>query len=369
MITIIDEARLHAAKRAFSVRNVPLSALRTVDNRPRRPQPGDIVVARVVDVGRLQCLQAPGGRRSALYPDDEVIVAYGNRYAPDAYEAECPRNLGLCELVAAGGLAGRILETNIKFASETSPPTLLKPVGIFVDTGNKPLNLADFPSETRLLTRRTIPTVCVFGASMNAGKTTMAGGVIKGLTARGLTVGAAKVTGTCSGGDLFTFEDAGAVKTVDFTDAGFVSTYQEDTDCLIATTKTLIAALQAEQCEVGVIEIADGLFQRETAELLRDKRFRNLIDHWIFAADSAPSILTGLNMAQSIGLDIRAVSGSVTVSPLAVREVAAFANIPILTFPDLCEGLEPMKWIEGTRDPLAGLADVFTAESVQTQTG
>lgn len=364
MITIVDEARLQAAKRAFSVRNVPLSALRTVDDRTRRPRPGDIVLARVMEVGRLRGLQAPSGRKQSLYPDDEVILVYGHRYAPDAYEADCPADLRLCELAAAGGLAGKIRETNTKFAGDESPPTLLIPVGLFVDTNDEPLNLADFPRETAPPTDRAMPVICVFGASMNAGKTTMAGGIIKGLTAQGLKVGAAKVTGTCSGGDLFTFEDAGAVKAVDFTDAGLASTYREEIDTVIDAAETLLAGLEKASCDVAVVEIADGVFQQETAGLLRNERFRSLVDHWTFAADSAPSILTGLKLAQSLELEIVAVSGSVTASPLAVREAAAFVDLPVLGLSALCEGTEPKRWLAPAA-PLAGLATVFSPQAKQ----
>lgn len=347
MINIIEDARLRAAKRAFSVRNVPPSALRMVDKRARRPQPGDIVLARVLEVGRLKGLQTPSGRKAKLYVDDEVILVYGHRYAPDAYEAEIPADMGLCELAAAGGLAGRIRETNVKFANEQSPPTLLKPIGLFVDADERALNLSDFPKVASAPGERRIPVICVFGASMNAGKTTMAGGIIRGLTRQGLKVGAAKVTGTCSGGDLFTFEDAGAIKAIDFTDAGLVSTYRENVDRLVSASETLVGALQDEGCDVAVVEIADGLFQQETAALLRHEQFHGLVDHWTFAADNAPSILAGLNLARTLGLDIRAVSGSVTVSPLAVREARGFVDeVPVLTLPELQDGEAAVSWFK-----------------------
>lgn len=351
MITIIDEPRLRAAKRAFSVRNVPLSALRMIDDRARTPQPGDIVLAQIIEPGRLSSLQTTGGRKATLYPGDEIVLVYGHRYAPDAYEADCPSNLGLCNLAAAGGLAAKVRETNFKFATDKSPPTLLKPVGLFVDTNEEPLNLADFPSETIGLSQRDIPVICVFGASMNAGKTTMAGGIIKGLTAQGLKVGAAKVTGTCAGGDLFTFEDAGAVKAVDFTDVGMATTYRADLTRIIEGARTLIAALQDTGCDVAVLEIADGVFQKETSGLLADERFRDLVDHWTFAADSAPSILTGLDTARSLGLKVAAISGSVTASPLAMREALGFVKATLLTLPELWEGVAAMEWLEAGRQP------------------
>lgn len=357
MITIIDEARLKAAKRAFSVRNVPLSALRMVDDRARTPQPGDIVLAKVVEPGRLSSLQTTVGRKSSLYPDDEVILVYGHRYAPDAYEADCPRNLGLCELAAAGGLAGKVRETNAKFASDKSPPTLLKPIGLFVDTNEEPLNLRDFRSETAVPGERTMPVICVFGASMNAGKTTMAGGIIKGLTAQGLKVGAAKVTGTCSGGDLFTFEDAGAVKAIDFTDTGMATTYRADLCDVVESASTLLAALEAEGCDVAVVEIADGIFQKETAGLLNEPSFRELIDIWTFAADSAPSILAGINLADTLGLDVAGVSGSVTASPLAMREAAGLVTAPLITLPELWEGEAAMSWLDNFRGKAGAASD------------
>lgn len=345
MITIIDDARLRAAKRGFAVRNVPLSALRTIDHRARKPQPGDIVLARVVEPGRLSSLQTVGGRKATLYPGDEIIVVYGDRYAPDAYEADCPGNLGLCDLVAAGGLAGKVRETNAKFASEKSPPTLLKPIGLFVDTNEETLNLADFPGERAQPGQRTIPVICVFGASMNAGKTTMAAGIIRGLTVQGLKVGAAKVTGTCSGNDLFTFLDAGAARAIDFTDVGMATTYRAEIDRVILGARTLLAALQDDGCDVAVVEIADGIFQAETAALLADERYRALVDHWVFASDSAPGILTGQDVARRLGLELSAISGAVTASPLAMREVAGLVDVPLLTLPELWEGGAAMSWL------------------------
>lgn len=358
MMTLLEDARIAAAKPSFAVRNVPLSALRALDDRPRKPQAGDIVLVRVVEVGRLKNVQLPSGRKSQLYPGDELVLVYGHRYAPDAYEAKLPDDLGPCELAAAGGLAGQVEATNFTFADEKSPPTRLQPVGLFVGSDGKPLNVSDFAVADAPLQRRRTPVICVFGASMNAGKTTTAAGLIKGLTAQGVRVGAAKVTGTCSGGDLFKFQDAGAVRAIDFTDAGLATTYRACTKRVVDAAESLVADLDAQGCEVIVMEIADGLFQKETAALLRDDRFRSLVDHWMFAADSAPSILTGLKSAESLGIEIAAVSGSVTASPLAVREAMAFVDAAILTLPDLCEGQAAKSWLDNPGVSFRGLTDV-----------
>ena len=58
--------------------------------RDAEPQPGDLVLARVTRVGQHQHIEQVTGRRAKLWQDDEIIVAYGNRYAPDQFEAFVP---------------------------------------------------------------------------------------------------------------------------------------------------------------------------------------------------------------------------------------------------------------------------------------
>ncbi len=57
---------------------------------------------------------------------------------------------------------------------------------------------------------------------MNAGKTTTAASLIKGVTAYGMKVGAAKITGTGAGGDFWFMIDSGTEPVLDFVDAGKV---------------------------------------------------------------------------------------------------------------------------------------------------
>src|SRR5262249_48629556 len=50
------------------------------------PRSGDLVVARVLELGAHDGLEDNHGRRVRLYPGDLVVGAYGNRYATDFYE-------------------------------------------------------------------------------------------------------------------------------------------------------------------------------------------------------------------------------------------------------------------------------------------
>ena len=71
------------------------------------------------------------------------------------------------------------------------------------------------------------PLVVVAGTCMSAGKTYACGALIQELTHRGLRVHAGKVTGVSLRRDVLQMEDAGARRTVSFTDLGVVTTTSE----------------------------------------------------------------------------------------------------------------------------------------------
>lgn len=352
MIRLLDDNRLQAIKPAFSTRNVPLDAVKALDTDTTQPSAGDVLIARVIAPGRLQRLELPTGRKSALYRGDDIMLVYGNRYAPDAYEALLPTSLAPCDLAAAGGLAANVVETNSIFANPNkTAPTRLEPLGLCVGESGKTLNLRDFSKHPKAVRARQTEVICVFGASMNAGKTTTVAGLIRGLSQQGLRVGAAKVTGTCSGGDLWKFQDAGAVKALDFTDGGMATTYLEPLKSIRAAARKLIARLEEHACDVIVLEIADGIHQFETAALLEDLAFRSLVDHWMFAADNAASVNLGLQRCKEYDLEVKAVSGILSASPLALRETMALCDAPILMLDQLESGSIPASWL---RPPHAG---------------
>src|SRR6185503_18194679 len=102
-----ESARLRRAAWASTTRRVrgPLS----IGQSSTPPAPGDLLLARVDAIGYHSGLQLPDGRRRRLFVDDEIVVAYGNRYAPNQFEAVVPKGLGPCQLVAGGGVAARVL--------------------------------------------------------------------------------------------------------------------------------------------------------------------------------------------------------------------------------------------------------------------
>ncbi|MEQ1741439.1 MAG: DUF1611 domain-containing protein, partial [Candidatus Nitrotoga sp.] len=143
-------------------------------------------------------------------------------------------------------------------------------------------------------------------------------------------VGAAKVTGTGSGRDTWFMTDAGSKLTLDFTHAGFPSTYLVTPTQIDNIIETLVTHLSVTKVDAIVIEVADGLFQSETAALLHSKVFAKTVDSVIFAAGDAMGAAAGVACLKSNKLPVTAISGRLTASPLAIFETEKATGLPVL---------------------------------------
>jgi len=95
--------------------------------------------------------------------------------------------------------------------------------------------------------------------------------------------------------------------------------------------------LAMEGAEVVVMEIADGLFQEETAALAANPEFCRLLTACVFAAGDSMGAVAGANRLRDLGHEVVAVSGLVTCSPLGMREVTS-SGLPVFTAAELCDG-------------------------------
>jgi hypothetical protein len=335
----LDLRRLGAAKSAYTTRFVS----RLIASDPRGyglltgehvvPHAGDVVLARVHKLGQHGAIMLPDGRRASLFEGDEILVAYGDRYAPDQFEGEVPDNLGRTHLLAAGGLAGTVISAHASMKA----PTQIEPLGLLTDTRGV-VNLrrcAPFttvaPQDVQMLARVGKPLViAVLGTSMNSGKTTTVASIVRGLSKAGLVVAAGKATGTGAPGDPGLFRDSGASSVLDFTDFGYGSTYRLEHQHVRALLVSLIDELAATGPDVVVVEIADGLFQGETARLVADPVFKAHVDKVVFAAGEALGATAGQLLLSGLGLPPVAISGMLTASPLAKREAANSLDVPVL---------------------------------------
>lgn len=342
-VIALSRSRLNSARTAFTTRRVDFGLAKNLIVEAV-PVAGDLVLARIETIGHHAKLENPSGRRCKLFVGDEIVVAYGDRYAPDQFEAVVPPNLGPCHLVAGGGVAAKMISRH----GRTGRATSIVPIGLLADKNRKPLNLRNFALPPAVRSSRHPVVIAVAGTSMNAGKTTAAAGLIHGLSRAGLMVGAAKVTGTGSGGDLWSMTDAGACTVLDFTDIGHATTAGLGANVVERTALELVNHLAAANVDVIVVEIADGLLQGETAALLKSNKFQSCLTGVLFAAADALGATAGVEWLDRYGLPVFGVSGLISMSPLGAREAEASTGLAVfgldmlmdpIIAPKLCYGL------------------------------
>ncbi len=338
----LDAHRLRRAKKSYTTRHASVA----LEARPEghhllvgsgvTPVAGDVVLARVVEIGKHTRLEGPGSRRQLMFPGQEILLAYGDRYAPDQYLAEVPTDLSACHLVAAGGLAGVVTQQH----AAVGAPTVIEPLGLLADAEGRVTLARHAPHTVSASGGRPAPgplVVAVLGTSMNSGKSTTLACLVNGLTNASLVVCAGKATGTGAGGDANLFRDAGATRVLDFTDFGLPSTFGLAAEHVLGLWESLVEALSLDGPDVVVVEIADGLYQGETSRLLADPRFADRVDAVVFAAQDALGARAGVSELHGHALPVVAASGVLTASPLAAAEARAALTVDVVDTYDLCD--------------------------------
>lgn len=322
-----QQQRILQAKWSYTTRRVPSHTATVLRKGAIRPKAGDLMLAKVTRLGQHQRIELVNGRRARMFVGDDIVVVYGNRYAPDQFEAIVPTDLKPCKLVAAGGIAAEMI---VKHGA-MKKPTAITPVGLVCGGNGKVMNLIDYAVAPQHRSDPLPPVIAVVGGSMNAGKTTTAASLVRGLTRAGFHVTAGKVTGTGSGNDPWHLTDAGARRVMDYLDTGHPSTYLLPPDEVEAILTSLLSHLNEPGTDFIVLEIADGLFQSETARLLASDLFRDQVDGVLFAASDALGAVYGVEMLQRWDISVFGVSGVITRSPLGMREVLDAIDIPVLS--------------------------------------
>jgi len=344
----LPDARVQRAPLSYAARRVP-DAARCQLQRDCAPRAGDLVLARVEMLGHHTRLHLPDGRRRQLFAGDEVVLVYADRYAPSQFEAVVPSRLDPCHLVAAGGIAARVVEQHARIRRG---PTLVRPLGLVTsEPDGPPLNVAAWALPQPPPARAgAIPTFAAVGTSMDAGKTTAAAFLARGLSRLGLRVGYAKVTGTGAAGDPWLLRDAGADPVLDFTDAGYASTYRVPAPAVEAVFRELVGHLQHSGVDVALVEVADGLFQGETRDLLSGPRFGELVDGVLLAARDALGAAAGADWLAARGHRPLALAGAIEVAPLQRREAEEATGLPAYRRADLADPVTAEKLLEALRD-------------------
>ena len=317
------------AKWAFTTRRVERSDVQGLTEQFDGAKAGDLILCEITEIGNHKKIQLAERRVSESYPGDLVVLCLGDRYAPDQFLASAVIDGPLIDLVAGGGVAGRVDAAHELMGR----PTKLRPLALLTGARGHVLNVADYALPALPANDR-VTVIGVFGASMNSGKTTAASSIAHGLMRAGYAVAAVKATGTGAFGDFNSYEDGG-VPAMDFTDVGMATTFRMPLDRIERGFDTLVATAAARGAEIVIVEIADGVFQQETRAIMKASRIRERLDAILFTAPDALSALGGVMALERFDLSPFAISGMVSCSPLAAAEAAEATGLPILSRQDL----------------------------------
>lgn len=315
-----------------SAYSVPGKLIRNFVSLPDRiPLSGDLIYGEIVSLGFHTSLESISARIHTIHDRTRAVFVFGNRYAPDHYEGLVPEKpFGTVDMLARSGIVGEMLNHNELIPS----PTRVRVLGYVCDLQMNVVNTTDHVLLTPRRVERTGPgarlILCV-GTAMNSGKSYAAAACCYAISSMERKVRAAKLTGTASLKDVLLMQDCGAQKVVDFTFFGYPSTYMLSEEELLHIFHSVDLKYGNNPRNYIVIELADGIFQRETAMLLNHPDVQKRIHRLILCASDAAGVAGGLGMLRStFGLVPDAISGVCSSSPLAIREIGSFTDLPVL---------------------------------------
>jgi len=101
--------------------------------------------------------------------------------------------------------------------------------------------------------------------------------------------------------------------------------------------------------DVILLELADGLFQAETAAMLESAFFREVVDGMIFCAGDAMGAACGFDWLRRNEHAVLALAGVLTRSPLQAREAIQATSIPVLSRMELADPITASKLVQEAR--------------------
>lgn len=270
-------------------------------------------------------LELTSGRMAKVAKGDIVVGALGHRKALFGYSGHVPKSIkpgDIIQMLNIGGVLGmcdsanpdkgkpfdcKVLGVVLQF------PFLGERIGVPARIGYHKLD------ESASLNTHGVPVIALAGTCMEAGKTAAACAMISRMRQRGLHIHAFKATGVSLRRDILAMEDAGARKSMIFTDFGVGTTTNKVGPAL---TRSMLTALSDDQPDVIVFELGDGLLGTYgVASILQAEDIRENLTAVLLSANDPvaawggvelmrsrfkinPSVITGPATDNAVGVDI-----------------------------------------------------------------
>lgn len=302
------------------------------------PKDGHLGLFEVIEIGKHTTIQSDSKRNVAIFPGDKIVAAFANRYATSQFEGYVPeKHLEVYDILGAGGAIGVVKSKNA--ALSDIEPTKVKLISYLFDENSNVINTKFLGIDIPIFDKqkRKFQTVLSLGSTMDSGKTTSAAFIARGLALAEKKVAFIKLTGTAYTKDKDFVFDCGADLALDFSDAGYPSTFMCSKEEIFSIYQHCLNQID-DSFDFLVMEIADGILQRETNFLIRDESFMNTVDYISFSCGDSLSALHGIQMLNQWNLRPTFISGKFTMSDLLIHEVADVSQMPVLTIQQMETG-------------------------------
>lgn len=282
-----------------------------------------LAVEILTDKANYNTLELSSGRMAKVARGDVVVGALGHRKALFGYSGQLPAAVqpgDVIQMLNIGGVLGlctsvnpekgqpfdcRVLGVVLQF------PFLGERIGVPARVGLKKLD-----QEATLATGG-VPVVALAGTCMEAGKTAAACAIIARMRHRGLTIDAFKATGVSLRRDILAMEDAGARRSMIFTDLGIVTTTAASGPAL---TRVMLNEMASGKPDVIVFELGDGLLGAYGVEaILNDEPIRDSLTAVVLSANDPVAAWGGVKlMRERFGIEPCVVTGPATDNAVGV---------------------------------------------------
>lgn len=325
--------RIELDKIASSSRNASLAKSVVLSDKIVAKEGYIIAVRAMEEKSVYNQLELTTGRMTKIFKGDIIAVVLGERKALRGYAGVVPPEIkpgDILHMLNKGGVVGKCTSENPEFG----PPMRLEVLGAILDFPSLenrigvPANVMKKAIQLKPTLEFSVPVIAVSGTCMNAGKTSAACEIIKFLNKRGHRVGGAKLTGVSLMRDTLEMEDSGAVKSIDFTDAGAVSTTNAD---VVQIAKGVIHELNKAKVNCIVVELGDGIMgEYGVQSILADPELMRFAAVHVLCANDPVAAWGAREQMKLYNIAIDVMAGPVTDNFVGIDFVERTLRLPAI---------------------------------------
>ena len=297
--------------------------LRIADEIPC--EEGVLIAVRVLNnKTRYNQLELTSGRMAKVAKGDIIVGALGHRQALFGYSGHLPESVkegDIIQVLNIGGVLGVCDSAN----PEKGRPFDAKVIGVVLQVPylGERIGVPARVGYRRLdynvaVNTRNVPVVALAGTCMEAGKTAAACAIVTRMRHRGLNVHAFKATGVSLRRDILAMEDAGARRSMIFTDLGVVTTTAKNGP---AITRALLTEMSQGDPDVIIFELGDGILGAYGVEaILSAPDIRSALTSVVLSANDPVAAWGGVKLLrEQFGIEPSVVTGPATDNAVGVN--------------------------------------------------